>query len=259
MTLSILDTGFSSGAFNMAADEYALKNLSGSVLRFYHWRPVTISLGRFQDAAIVDTEKCRALGIEIIRRATGGKAVLHKNELSYSFAVDVAELPPKVEQSYPAVTNALCYALTKLGFEATVFTSGNEVSPKAIMCASDRMTGDVLVGGKKVAGSAQVRYKKRVLQHGSINISLDTMELVKLFSAQNDNMAESAIGPSVTSLEKVHGGKINTDLLKKLFIEGIANAFNTDWQPSHFSSREMAEIERLFAGKYRSPEWTNRK
>jgi lipoate-protein ligase A len=184
--------------------------------------------------------------------------VLHKNDLSYSITLYASALPLKVEQSYSAITNSLCYAFRKLGLDAKVFTSVNDISAESAMCGTDRMYGDILIRGKKVAGSAQARHKKRVLHHGFINIDFDNFNPAFFLSAINAYKSESNVVGRTTSLTKELGGRVQLDTLKSLIIEGFVTSLGMDWKTALFSETELIEIEQLYVPKYTSREWTDR-
>jgi lipoate-protein ligase A len=258
MTILAYDTGPSNGAFNMGADEYALGVMDVPVFRFYSWYPYAVSIGRFQRIGEIDRAKCEALGVDIVRRMTGGKAVLHKNDLSYSFALGSGVLPASVEESYPSITRAIVYALAKLGLRARLHNGGNIVSQSGYACASDRMTGDVLVGEKKVAGSAQERRKGRVLQHGSIAISSDEDELAGLLAVSSFLRAKIEAGLPSSTLSAETGLHLDVESLKSLVLEGLAETFHAEIRIAHFDASETGIIEREYAATFRDPGWTNR-
>jgi len=171
-----------SGAWNMAMDEALWQDLEESaggecVLRLYGWDPPCLSLGfhqRLEDA--VDAAYCREHGIDVVRRPTGGKAVLHEHEVTYAVAGSAAEarLGSGLAKAYAAVSGALKAALESLGFSVCAESRPARLFPgEAAPCFEVPTEHELLIGGKKVVGSAQRRGRRAFLQHGSIPLTLD--------------------------------------------------------------------------------------
>lgn len=175
MPWRLLDTGFAGGADNMALDAALARGGSISVptLRFFRWQPFCISLGYHQDAGEVDLAKCRAAGFEVARRPTAGRAILHAEELTYSVVIPAAHawydiLPLDL---YRKISEALVAGLTALGVPAR-FAPGERLQqdgrPLRMSCFASAARNEVIVGGRKIVGSAQRRFREGVLQHGSL-------------------------------------------------------------------------------------------
>src|SRR5437870_13300905 len=139
--IRVLETGYNPAALNMALDEAVMENVGEvPVLRIYGWRPAAVSVGYFQSIKEeVDLEKCRQLGVDIVRRLTGGGAVLHESELTYSFIT--RQYPQNILESYNMICDPIIICLVNLGFNKVRFAPLN----------------DVVVEGKKVSGNAQTR------------------------------------------------------------------------------------------------------
>lgn len=168
------------GPVNMERD-LALVNAvaagaSRPLLRLYAWSPPALSLGRFQEAgAVADQSACRRLGIDLVRRPTGGRAVLHHRELTYSIVAPEGHplIPRGVVEAYRLVNRGLVQAFAMLGVDAGLApAAGRGAGPAPGSCFDIASAYDVLVAGKKVAGSAQLRSKGVFLQHGSILLEL---------------------------------------------------------------------------------------
>lgn len=180
-----LDSGPASGARNMAIDEGLLAEAAAGkalpLLRLYTWSPPAVSLGRFQDeASSVNAGVCRERGIEIVRRITGGRAVLHDQELTYSVIAPAGGLfPDDVLGTYKMIAAALLAGLGNLGIAAEMVSrSGrhaDRVRPqtKEPACFSSPSWYEILVRDRKIIGSAQRRVPGAFLQHGSILIGYD--------------------------------------------------------------------------------------
>src|ERR1700736_5961099 len=167
-----------SGAWNMAVDEVLLDGVaagrSPATLRFYSWTPACLSLGYFQAFDIVDVDGCRAHGVEIVRRPTGGRAILHDRELTYSVTLPASVLGLKagIVPSYHRLSLALQAGLQHLGIPVTLSplvpsTAGGDHGP---VCFDRPSAHELLLAGRKLVGSAQVRRGSALLQHGSILI-----------------------------------------------------------------------------------------
>lgn len=187
-------SGYGDGPTNMAIDEAILLAASQApappTIRFYGWSPNALSLGYAQNLrAEIDLERCQAWGIDLVRRPTGGRAVFHDQELTYSVVAPEAAFPasPSILATYREISRALIAGLACLGIEAQMIPERprlreretRSVSPAACFAAPSAY--EVAVEGKKIVGSAQKRLKGYLLQQGSILISLDREKLFALF------------------------------------------------------------------------------
>src|SRR5437773_4636109 len=164
------------GAWNMAVDEVLLDGVAvGSApptLRFYSWTPACLSLGYFQPFSVVDVDGCRGLGIDIVRRPTGGRAILHDRELTYSVALPASLLghDAGILPSYRRLSLALQAGLQRLGLDVSLAPQ-SEAPTRAVhrpACFERPSAHDILLRRRNVVGSAQVRRAGALLQHGSI-------------------------------------------------------------------------------------------
>lgn len=167
MNFSLYTTGRQPAAANMALDQALLelhaRGTIGPVLRLYGWDPSALTIGYSQHwSEDVDQDACARQGVPVVRRTTGGGAVFHDNEITYSLVAPAALLGENILESFRNVSRALVAALRILGLDA-------EFAP----------LNDITVNGKKISGNAQVRHKGSILQHGTILLGLD---LDKMFS-----------------------------------------------------------------------------
>src|ERR1700730_5264647 len=166
------------GGWNMAVDEVLLDGVAeGSApptLRFYEWTPPCLSLGYFQPIDVVDVDGCRALGVEVGRRPAGGRAILHDRELTYSVALPASVLGHDggVLPSYYRLSLALQDGLRRLGVPAVLAPESAASGPTAHgpVCFDRPSAHEILLHGRKLVGSAQMRRGGAILQHGSILI-----------------------------------------------------------------------------------------
>jgi len=181
-----VDSGPAPGEVNMAADERLLGDAASRggmpVLRLYAWEPPAVSLGRFQDEGTsVDREACRRHGIDIVRRITGGRAVLHRHELTYAIvAPDSNSLfPDDVIGTYKVIAAGLLGALRSIGVPAEMVSHASRHavlvrrSAKDPSCFASPSWYELVVHGRKIIGSAQRRVPGAFLQHGSILLDHD--------------------------------------------------------------------------------------
>ena len=173
-----IDTGYADGTYQMATDwallEHAAEN-GMTTMRMYGWKPYCISLGYNQSSDCIDSNKCRENGIDIVRRPTGGRAVLHAEEVTYSVII-----PEKNSSSYKSIgaiynyiSRGLARGIQKLCVPANLKKRSLDMASHyrtqfSVSCFSAAARHEVLVDGKKLVGSAQRRLSQGVLQHGSI-------------------------------------------------------------------------------------------
>src|SRR5439155_18887308 len=166
----------SSGAWNMAVDEVLLDGVAAGTapptLRFYEWTPPCLSLGYFQPFDVVDLDGCRALGVDVVRRPTGGRAILHDRELTYSIVLPAAVLGQDggVLPSYYRLSLALQDGLRRLGVPATLApaSAAPSTAVHGPACFDRPSAHEILLNRRKLVGSAQVRRGGAILQHRSI-------------------------------------------------------------------------------------------
>lgn len=175
MRWRFLDTGAQAGDYNMALDAALAQSGARSepTLRVFNWQPDCISLGYHQNAAEVDLEKSRQAGIDVARRPTGGRAILHAQELTYSVIIPASHawfeiLPLDI---YRRLSEAIAAGLRHLGANVN-FAPGEKLHvdgrPLRLACFASAARNELLAGGKKIVGSAQRRFRQGILQHGSI-------------------------------------------------------------------------------------------
>lgn len=197
-----------SGAANMALDTATLAAVEAGeappTLRLYGFEPSALSLGHGQPDDDADLEACRRLGIDVVRRPTGGRAVLHDRDLTYALVVPIPDprFPPTVTGSYQVIAEALRDALEAIGARGVELASrraapGAGSPPGLRACFAAPARAELLVGGRKVAGSAQRRGRRAFLQHGSILIDPDPARLAAcLRVAEPERLAAAMAGLS---------------------------------------------------------------
>lgn len=199
------------GKYNMDFDEKlldsAIKNqIKTPVLRLYGWSPACLSLGRNQKDSNINTRYCNENGIDRVRRLTGGRALLHDNELTYSFATPCSFLKngESVIQSYKEISGGLIEGFSLLGVELN-FGQEKKAATKFEYCMSLSTGADLCFEGKKLIGSAQFRKENYILQHGSILLDYDKEKIKNIFGESPDEekiTTLNAINPAI-SLEEL--------------------------------------------------------
>jgi len=195
--MRVLVDGHLRAAENMARDE-ALLAAGEPVVRLYGWRPAAVSLGRAQTEADVDAETARAWGLDVVRRATGGGAILH-NEEEVTYAVvlplDFPGLPRDIPGSFSFLSAGVVDALRSLGVDAEIESVPDNT--RETLCYVRKQGTNVMVGARKISGGAQRRSDRAVLQHGTVIVSRDEERMARLFRTPVDD-----IRARVTSLEE---------------------------------------------------------
>lgn len=270
-----ISSGAMDPAWNMAIDEAIMNAVSEGeappTLRFYGWQPATLSIGYFQKAEDeVDLAKIEQQGIGFVRRPTGGRAVLHDQELTYSMILPESypDMPKSVTESYRVLSNGLLYGFRKLGLQADMVTLADEAekakyaSAGSAACFDSPSWYELVVEGRKVAGSAQVRQRGVILQHGSILLDMDVDQLFDLLYYPNERLRERlkqsfrqkavAINDIKRSLGQPPATLAETE---DAFAQGIPEGLGITLEPGELTEREQAEAERLVAEKYGNREW----
>ena len=260
-------TGENDPYFNMAADEVLLSSVqkgSPPVLRLYEWNPATISIGYFQVVKkTVDLDKCDKSGVKLVRRITGGRAVLHNKELTYSFcgsSRDFPELGRNVSETYQRISQALLLSLKILGIEAQWGKPKNEKSSSGkpfcnLPCFSSFSRYEISFQGKKLIGSAQRRFGDFFLQHGSILLKNGSLEITDLLPADNSLYREIDLEDNSISLEEIKGNKIERLQIIQSLREGFSRFFQRDFAENFLTFYEQERACKLIKEKYIKENW----
>ncbi len=248
------------GSLNMAVDEYLFARAregKRTVLRFYRWESPTVSLSYGQEAArATDLDFCRANGIDIVRRMTGGKAVLHLRELTYSLASsDTETFTPTLQDSYRLISLALLMGLDLMGLSARLAPAPPPSYIRGTMpCFAFPARGEVEIGGRKIIGSAQKRIGASFIQHGSIPIDKDEtlLKAVARFDTEDAKV-------SMTSLSEALGRPVAFDWAALRFSLGFSQFFGVELEPLSLDEKAWQEISGIEAERYGNHAWTFRR
>lgn len=245
------------GAWNMAVDDALLRDEpDGWTLRFYTWETPTISIGYAQPLQrAVDERLARRRHIPLVRRPTGGRAVLHADELTYAIAApaDRGALAGGVSASYRRIAAGLQAGLRRLGAAVQVERTGaTPPSAHRGACFSARTRYELSVDGRKLVGSAQRRLGGRLLQHGSLLLGAPQPRLWSALGEGADEALRSSVG-LVEVLDHRPGGRA---LIASLTV-GIAAELGLTPRRMPLSLRQRRRAADLYR-RYRSAEWTHR-
>lgn len=267
-TWRLVNSGFLDGPTNMAQDEAILEAVasgdSPATLRFYSWQPACLSLGYGQSWDVVDQQECTAMGWDVVRRPTGGRAILHVDELTYSVCAPVEE--PRVHggvlESYHRLSRALLTGLREMSLEPAQaepeYDNWEEAGP---VCFDGPSNYEITVGGRKLVGSAQVRKRRVVLQHGTLPLYGDITRIIRALRTGGPNQSESMRAQLVsraTTLEEVLGWRVLYEEAVDFMRRGFSLALNLYLDEATLTTAEIQRAAELRAEKYFHASWTKR-
>lgn len=268
-TWRFVDDPPADGFRNMAIDEALLEACAAGegvfpVLRLYAFRPVCLSLGFSQEhARAADLAFCRANGIDVVRRPTGGRAVLHDAEVTYSVVARRGSPPFEgaLLDVYRAVSRGLIVGFARLGLEAAMAASGSGGSPRdGAICFAEPARHEIEAGGRKVAGSSQARRRGAFLQHGSIPLRLDSRLLARATGAGAETLRSGAPGlPEVLGIEPLLGRPLPARELALALRAGFEEAHGVPFAAAPLAAAERERAEWLRAHRYMTAAWTFRR
>ena len=253
------------GPLNMAVDEAILQAVAAGsqppTLRFYGWSPPSLSLGRNQPLADADLAACRGADIDVVRRPSGGQAVLHADELTYSAILMQSD--PRSEggvlEAYRRISDGLLLGLQALGVAAIqAMGQRDEEHATTPICFETPSEYEVTVGGRKLVGSAQWRSRGGVLQHGSLPLFGDLTRIVRyvvMGEREREEKRRLLLGRVVT-LEEAAGQRFSFEDGVNALAGGLAQALNLDLVREELSDEERALARALRQSRYAAQDWT---
>jgi lipoate-protein ligase A len=254
-TWRFIDTGPCRASYNMALDEViAMEVKKGNALptlRLYAWDKPSVSIGYFQKVSDINIDYCMGKGIPIVRRPTGGRAILHDHEITYSFSVktDSGVFSKGLLDSYKKISNAFGIALSKIGIASELKLQREPHRNRSPLCFQSTSYGEITVNSKKVIGSAQKRWPNGLLQQGCIPFIIDKDEIDKVF-----RLKSSERGNKFTGLKNIFSD-INIERIKNAIRVSFEETFDTRLIPSSPTLDEISLAEELENQKYFSPQW----
>jgi lipoate-protein ligase A len=236
----------------MGIDEALIGSVSRGesppTLRLYAWWPECVTIGYFQSLEDeVDLAACRAAGVDAVRRLTGGGAVLHDAEITYSIVLPIGHplAPEDILESYRRICSGIVRGLGLLGVEA-----------------SFEPINDIAAGGRKLSGNAQTRRSGCLLQHGTVLLGLDPELMFKLLKVPAEKLRGRPIEnvrARVTSLRELLGREVSYSEAAQGLRAGFAEAWDAELEEAALSNAEAAEARALAAERFSSPEWNGRR
>lgn len=261
-------TGVSGGAMAMAIDHAIMEAVAEErvppTLRFYAWEPACLSLGYTQPASDVDRERLAARGWDVVRRMTGGRAILHTDELTYSVTVPAGQaiVAGDVVESYRRLSQALLAGLRRLGAAPQADRRAQELaSTKGPVCFEVPSHYEITVDGKKLIGSAQVRKWGVVLQHGSFPLHGDISRICDALvfeSEEKREIARARVLARAATLESALGKIITWEEAVEAVVEGFRETFHLTFDATTLTPEEQARANVLCGEQYTSGTWNNR-
>lgn len=273
-TWRLIRSGHVTATRNMAIDEAMIDHVAAGgppTLRLYGWEPAAVSLGYFQDFdSEVDELACKSLGIDIVRRLTGGRAILHDVEVTYSLVISEAHplIPRGITESYRVISEGLVRGLELLGLEAKMTVperrtqGGTARLGSSPACFDAPSWYEVTVDGKKVIGSAQVRRKGVVLQHGSIPLDLDAEKLFTVLKFDNDAARERAkrlFVRNATSVRASLGRPVSFLDVSNGLLTGLQEVLGIGFKEDELTPWEQERAIELVATRYGTDAWNHRR
>ncbi|MEH7124501.1 biotin/lipoate A/B protein ligase family protein [Bacillus sp. JJ1773] len=270
-TWRFIDTGAGSPSFNMALDEALLDwNSAGKIpptIRFYGWNPATLSIGYFQKVdREINMDAVKQHGLGFVRRPTGGRGVLHEHELTYSVIVseEHPQMPKTVTEAYRVISEGILKGFHHLGMDAYFAVPKTDEereslkNPRSAVCFDAPSWYELVVEGRKVAGSAQTRQKGVILQHGSILLDIEEDKLFSLFKYPNDRVKERmqrAFKNKAVAINEISQERITLEQAKEAFRIGFAEGLNIELEPYELTEDELAYVNKIAKERYEQDEW----
>jgi lipoate-protein ligase A len=265
----LIKTDAMAGARNMAIDESILKSVSlgesPPTLRLYSWVPPCLSLGYAQPFADVDVKRVSERGWSIVRRPTGGRAILHTDELTYAVIAPInhPDLAGGVVSSYQRLSQALMLGLELIGLKVNVapeikLSDQERNNP---VCFEVPSSYEIEVAGRKLLGSAQVRRVKGVLQHGTLPLSGDITRICEALRFPDEEAREKArvrVRTRAASVSELMGVPVSWEQAAGALIQGFEGALGWKLEESDLSARELERAYEFQVSRYASPLWTER-
>jgi len=258
------------GAWNMAVDESILIHIgrgeSLPTLRLYAWTPACLSLGYAQPFADVDVKRLKERGWEVVRRATGGRAILHTDELTYSVIApnDEPRVAGTVLESYNRLAQALLQAVKNLDVPVEMNEQVGHASSMTYpnpVCFEVPSTYEITADGKKLIGSAQARTKEGVLQHGSLPLTGDLTRICQALVFENESVrtdASKRLLARAATVESALGRAVAWETATQAFIHAFEAQLGLSFERGELSESESKKANELVKGKYDHPSWTER-
>ncbi|PNX49232.1 MAG: lipoate--protein ligase [Thermoplasmata archaeon M11B2D] len=248
----LIQTGMNTAFSNMAIDQAILvANSKGKVpptVRFYGWMPPAISIGYFQSLTDeIDIQACERFGVDYVRRITGGGAVFHEKELTYSIVIPEShvEIPKNIMASYGRICGAVIKGLQHIGIES-IYAPIN----------------DIVAGGRKISGNAQTRKLQTVLQHGTVLMDVDVNKMFSVLRVPNEKIKDKLIADvkqRVTSVRHLLGKEMHFTQVAEAMKTGFEEEFHVELIDGMLRKEEIALAEQFEKERFSAKQWNHRR
>lgn len=263
---AFIDTAFHDAAWNMAFDECLINwHSEGKIpptLRFYGWNAPSLSVGYFQKVErSIDFEAIHRHQCQFVRRLTGGSAVLHDDELTYSLVIseDDPDIPKSVQEAYHLLSKGVYEGYLNIGipaeFEQAARSSQTGRTP---ICFEKPAIYEMVVNGKKLSGNAQTRKKGVLMQHGSIPFTMDLDLLFDLFQFPSEKMRErkrNSFSKKAVTINQLTDQEYHYETLIEPFKDGFKKGLGIELNPLQLTASQLQEVQQLAKDKYETPAW----
>ena len=260
--LRYVHTGAMNAAMNMAVDDILLDAAragAGPILRTYTWHPPAVSIGYAQQAdEAIDVAQCQTRGIDLVRRTTGGRAVLHWNELTYSFHCADGEGPAAhpLQKAARILGECLADGLRRFGVAATVERGTSPARGRCGACFASTARWELTCGGRKLVGSAQRRTRGALLQHGSILAGPEHLALAELLPSPEPE--GTALAEASTHLAEWVFGPVRIDSLATCLAKAFGDGLDLPVRETTLTAAELDQAAQCAASIYGNDTYTFR-
>ncbi|MBP2079303.1 lipoate--protein ligase family protein [Oceanobacillus polygoni] len=263
---AFINTGFQDAAWNMAFDECLINwHHEGKIpptLRFYGWKEPSLSVGYFQKVnKKINFDAIERHGCQFVRRLTGGSAVLHDDELTYSLVISEndPDIPISVQEAYHVLSKGVFEGYRNLGIPAEYAILDRErARGRTAICFEKPAIYEMVVDGKKLSGNAQTRQKGVLMQHGSIPMSMNTVMLFDLFLFSSERLRErsrDAFHKKAVTINQLTNRVYQYDMLTDAFKEGFKKGLDLELHPLQLTETQWEEVQQLAQSKYETKAW----
>lgn len=266
----VIHSAHHNAATNMAIDETLLKWHSQEkippTIRFYGWKRPSLTVGLFQNVEkTINFAKINEHNCDFVRRLTGGSAVLHDNELTYSIIVNEKhpKIPSTVSEAYYVLSQGLLEGYRLLDIDADFAIPERDLlRNRSAVCFERPAIYEMVAGGKKISGNAQIRKDGVLLQHGSIPMSMNVDMLFDLFKFPSERMRIrqcESFSNKATSINQLTGRIHTFDMLEKAFLQGFEKSLAISTSPTKLDKEQLDHVDYLVKTKYCTDAWNMEK
>lgn len=265
-TWKFINSGHHDAATNMALDECLLNwHSEGKIpptLRFYGWSKPSLTIGQFQKTKkTINFDGITKHNADFVRRLTGGSAVLHDDELTYSIVIKEShpQIPQSVTEAYYILSKGVLEGYKELGIDVNYAIPERQMlKDRSAVCFEKTAYYEMIVDGKKISGNAQTRKDGVLLQHGSIPMNINEDMLFDMFKFSSDalrNRQQRSFSKKAISIDSITNQSHTYEMLVDAFLKGFKTGLHIDTEPLVLTDADWQEVSQLANDKYRSNSW----